>query len=299
MITALSPQRWTNMLSIILNTAYGANRFPVNVEQLALDYSRQRYTDDPVSLVHGESLPGFDGALLKAPKDRKGWGIIYNSKIKSPGRINFTLAHEFGHYLLHRHNYPDGIECNQQDMIRWDSEYGQVEHQANEFAASLLMPLDDFRNCIDSRAKPTFEDISDCATRYGVSLIAATLRWLEYTERRAILVVSREGFILWARSSQPAFKSGAFFRTTDRPPIEVPANALVTNLSALSNRGSFFHPAGVWLEESCEEVSLVSDQYDLAISLLHFENTIKNIECDEPPEYDVFDKMTRVARRTF
>jgi len=30
-------------------------------------------------------------------------------------------------------------------VVRWDSEYGQVEHQANLFAANFLMPLDDFR----------------------------------------------------------------------------------------------------------------------------------------------------------
>jgi hypothetical protein len=63
------------------------------------------------------------------------------------------------------------------------------------------MPLDDYRRQIDGRAKADLDMISACADRYRVSLIAALLQWLSYTERRAVLVVSRDGFILWARSA--------------------------------------------------------------------------------------------------
>jgi Zn-dependent peptidase ImmA (M78 family) len=70
------------------------------------------------------------------------------------------------------------------DALR-DSEYGQVEHQANVFAANLLMPLDDYRRQIEAQAKVDLDMIGHCADRYRVSLIAAVLRWLGYTERRA------------------------------------------------------------------------------------------------------------------
>jgi hypothetical protein len=91
---------------------------------------------DPISHVAGDNLPGFDGALVPAPKGQKGWGIIYNNAIKSKGRINFTLAHEFGHYLTHRLRYPKGIRCVQQDIVRWDSKYRQIEQEARCFAES-------------------------------------------------------------------------------------------------------------------------------------------------------------------
>lgn len=45
--------------------------------------------------------------------------------------------------------YPNGFRCGDQDVVRWDSQYGQIEHQANVFAANLLMPLDDYRRQID------------------------------------------------------------------------------------------------------------------------------------------------------
>src|SRR5262245_6419799 len=142
MTTPPTPERWAFDLTRLLNTVYGADRFPVDVAALALNYSRQRFPNDPILAVKGGDLPTFDGALY--PVEGKGWAIIYNDAISSKGRINFTLAHEFGHYLLHREAYPEGIECSQQQIVRWDSEIGQVEHQANTFAANLLMPLDDF-----------------------------------------------------------------------------------------------------------------------------------------------------------
>ncbi len=292
-----SPQRWANTLTLLLNSVHGAaaERFPVSVPELAKEYSRHRFPDDPVSLVAGDSLPTFDGALYKAPPGKKGWGIIYNSAIASPGRINFTIAHEFGHYLLHRLRFPDGLECGQQDMMRWDNDYQQIEAQANDFAASLLMPLDDFRRRIDPKAKPTLDDLGGCAERYGVSLVAATLRWLQYTERRSVMVVSRDGFILWARSSPIAWRTGAYFRTSGRPPIAVPVQSLAAQPDLLErSRGQLAHDSDVWFAEPCEEIALASDQYDFTISLLHLERLIRTSRFEDVEnDQDSFDLMMR------
>lgn len=296
MTERLSPQRWANTLTTVLNAALAgsADRFPAPVADLARDYSRQRFPDDPITLVQGDSLPGFDGALWKAPPGKKGWGILYNSAITSVGRINFTLAHEFGHYLLHRLLFPDGLECGQQDMVRWDSAYRQIEAQANEFAATLLMPLDDFRRQIDARAKPTLDDIGACAERYGVSLVAATLRWLQYTDRRSVLVVSRDGFILWARSSDRAHKTGAYFRTANLPPIAIPAAALAAQPGLLEkSRGQMEHGPDIWFDEPCEELVLASDQYDFTISLLHLEAIARVRAFSDDADADVVDLMKR------
>ena len=138
------------------------------------------------------------------------------------GRIAFTLAHEFGHYLQHRARSPEGFHCKGEDFVRWDPAYRQLENEANIFAAGLLMPLDDFRAQVPARDVVDLELLGGCAERYGVSLIAAALRWLEYTSRRAVLVLSREGFVLWARSSAAAFGSGLFIKTVGRPPVEIP-----------------------------------------------------------------------------
>ena len=270
----LTPQKWAFQLTHILNAyALETDRFPVDVKAVAKDFSHHKYPNDPVTMIKGADLPNFDGGLFKAPSDKKGWGIIYNNTMESSGRINYTLAHEFGHYLLHRLEYPDGIQCGEQDMVRWDSAYGQIEHQANVFATNLLMPLDDYRQQIPSTAKINLDVIGHCADRYGVSLIAATLRWIEYTERRAVIIVSRDNFILWARSSKAAYRSGIYFKTSGRPPIAVPKNSLAGGLITSENqRQGIFLPQGVWFDESCEEMVVFSELYDFTISVIQLEN---------------------------
>jgi hypothetical protein len=267
-MSSLSPARWAFDITHVLNAALGAEHFPIDVPSVAKEISAQKFPDDPIVRVVGEHLPGFDGALYRAPAGKKGWGIFYNNAIRSRGRINFTLGHEFGHYLLHRLKYPDGIESGEQDIVRWDSELGQVEHQANVFAANLLMPLDDFRRQIPAVQRVTLDQIAGCADRYRVSLIAATLRWLSYTDKRAVLVVSKDGFILWARSSPRALKTGAYFRTSGGP-IAIPTISLAAR-PTLVTRGytSLNHDADVWLPESATEMAVFAEQYDFVISLL-------------------------------
>jgi hypothetical protein len=286
---AFGPERWAIEISKVLNLVLGLDHFPINVAQVAREYSLQRFPDEPIALVRGEALPGFDGALYRAPAGKKGWGIFYNSAIKSAGRVNFTLAHELGHYLLHRLAYPDGIRCGEQDVVRWDSAYGQVEHQANIFAASVLMPLDDYRKLIAPRAKITLEMVSAAADRYRVSLVAAILRWLGYTERRAILVVSRDGFILWSRSSEPALKSGAFFRTSGRT-VAVPQAALAARPSTTSEGDVADHPAGVWLQEEVREIAVFSEHYDFVLSLLLLGDRPR-FGAHEEEQGDTFDRF--------
>lgn len=296
MTKSLSPQRWAYDITVILNTVFGADRFPVNVKDIAREFSKHKFPNDPVTMIRGEILSGFEGALVPAPPGKKGWGILYNNGITSKGRINFTLAHEFGHYLLHRISYPKGFQCSGEDMARWESEYGQLEHQANVFAATLLMPLDDFRAQIDPKVPPDLDALGACADRYEVSFVAAILRWLQYTQRRSVLVVSKDNFILWARSSQPALKSGLYYKTRNRPPIEISelAMAMQRNL-VLGHTGAAEHGSGVWLNEPCMELVLFAEQYDFTISLLHFGDARPRSEPEEEPEEDTFDLM---ANRT-
>jgi hypothetical protein len=297
MTAVFTPERWAFEITRLLNAVFGVDRFPIDIPMVAREYTAQRFPDDPIISIAGDDLPNFDGALFRAPTGRKGWGIIYNNRMSSKGRINFTLAHEFGHYLLHRLAYPDGIRCGEQDFVRWDSEYGQIEHQANIFAANLLMPLDDFRRQIAATAKVDLDMIYHCADRYCVSLIAATLRWLSYTEKRAVLVVSRDGFILWARSSARALKSGAFFRTSAGP-IEIPSASLAANLDLLlDGHASVGHGAGIWFREPVREMTIYAEQHDFALSLLLLDDSAPYTLFEDAAELDTYDKMMPELRR--
>jgi IrrE N-terminal-like domain len=270
-----------------------ARALPDRRHRLAREYSAQRFPGDAITLAAGADLPGFDGALYRAPAGKSGWGIVYNDALTSPGRINFTLAHEFGHYLLHRIAYPQGIQCSAQDVARWDSPHGQIEHQANLFAANLLMPFDDFRRQIGPRAKVDLDMISHCADRYRVSLIAAILRWLASTDRRAVLVVSRDGFILWSRASAMALKTGAFFRTSGGP-VEIPTGSLAATQDQLvDGRAGLQHGPGVWFAEPLREMTIFSEQYDFTITLLLLADRDKYIQVESDAEEDTYDRLTK------
>lgn len=287
------PQRAANEITVVLRAA-GVAEYPLDVRTVATEISRAKYPESPITRIKGDVLPGFEGALSPAPAGRVGWGIFYNSGIESRGRINFTLGHEFGHYMLHREAYPNGIRCSTEDMVTWESEYAQRENEANIFAATLLMPFDDFRSLIDQRKRPDFEELGASADRYEVSLIAATLRWLQCTSRRSMLVVSRDGFVLWARSSERALRSGLFFKTRNRPPIEIPTQSLAANPNALTNsKGVCEFDNDVWLGQPCTEHILLSEQYDFTLSLLHFPDADCQTEDLEDEEEDVADRMRR------
>jgi hypothetical protein len=122
------------------------------------------------------------------------------------------------------------------------------------------------------------------------------LRWLEYTDRRAVLVVSRDGYILWARSSPSALKTGAFFRTSAGP-IEIPAQSLAGKQDLLvDGRTGIDFPAGVWFREPVREMTIFAEQYDFAVTLLLLQNEVRLFQEAEPEE-DVFDRFKAQSKR--
>lgn len=118
------------------------------------------------------------------------------------------------------------------------------------------MPLDDFRRRISAKDKPDFDALASCAARYDVSLAAAILRWLRYTDRRALIIVSMDGFVKWAWSSTPAFKTGCFIRTSQGPLALPPGSAVGQNQFTPESKAGIDHPVGVWFNEPVREHSL-------------------------------------------
>lgn len=282
------PQRWANHFTHLLNAANPPDRYRFDVGSLALETTRTIYPSDPIVRVGAEELDGFWGALVPAESGMR-WGILYR-RGQSFGRTRFTLAHEFGHYLLHRKRYPAGIHSDEASVDGRTKL--AIEREANEFASTLLMPLDDFRKQIPAKSKPDFELLSRAADRYGVSLAAAILRWLRYTERRALVVVSVDGFVKWSWSSGPALQSGRFIRASRGPVLLPPGSAVGRNELTAEAKSGVDHPAGVWFDEPTRELSFRAEKYDLNYTLLH----LGNLDCapwlTEPYIEDTYDRFT-------
>lgn len=258
----------------LFHQVHGGDCFPVDVEALTLEMAKRLDPEHPLT-IQGGNLPGLEGALYRVENEkhpeRYKWAIVYNNQVRVPGRLRFTLAHELGHYLLHR-QMQDTFHCSQGDMLDWHSEERKIESDADIFASYLLMPMDDFRRQLTATTVD-LDALGHCADRYGVSLTAATLKWLEFTEQRAVLVVSRDGYIDWARSSESALKSGAFFKTRNvvRP---IPNDSLAARQDGQTcEKAGINLDARVWFPREPQgmplrEMKIVSDQYDQTLSLL-------------------------------
>ena len=294
-----TPQSRANRLTKILSVhqaVHGLPRFPIDVASLAQDFSQQVFPDAPITMVGGLNLSkGVEGMLMPRPGGSGEWGIIYNETIRSPGRRNFTLAHELGHYLLHRHAYPGGLKCTNRNMADWDEARNKIEGEANTFASYLLMPLDDFRAQIKGRVID-IDVMTELSDRYAVSLTAAILKWMTITDKRAMIVVGKEGFIDWAWSSEPLLKSGVFYRArqvvTELPPASLAAQEVDWD----TGRHGHHHPAGVWAgSEPVREMTVFSPGNEMSISLLLYPDRAPSrwemAELEEEPTLDTFDKF--------
>ena len=295
-----TPQGWAIRLTKILSlhqAAHGLPRFPIDVAALAQDFSRQVFPEAPITMVGGLDLSkGVEGMLMPHPSGSGEWGIIYNKAIRSPGRRNFTLAHELGHYLLHRQANPGGLQCTNRNMADWDSARNRIEAEANTFASYLLMPLDDFRARIKGRAID-IDVMTELADRYAVSLTAAILKWMTITDKRAMIVVGKEGFIDWAWSSEPLIKSGIYYAARQTV-IELPAASLAArDVDMETGRHGVRQPAGVWLgSEPVHEMTVFSPSNDqMTISLLLYPDRAparwELAELEEEPTPDSYDKF--------
>lgn len=277
-----SPKKWANHLSKMLSHYHTAhpdtNRFPINIIEIATEYSKSVFPNEPITLVEGACFSkAFEGALLPNPQKNGEWGIFYNQSIQSKGRINFTLAHELGHYLLHRYLLQDGRECSRNDMLNWQSQEMIIENEANLFASSFLMPSSDFNEQIYD-IKISRDLILNLASRYGVSVTAAALKWLNLTKDRAMLILSNEGIIDWSRSNDKLFKTGIYY-SAKKDVICLPIDSLAIKND--NNEVEKIHRPNTWPgNEEVREI-LIYKNDDYALQLLIYplkSNLIDNIE---------------------
>jgi Zn-dependent peptidase ImmA (M78 family) len=108
----------------------------------------------------------LSGILRKIPESDK-WELLINAK-HHPNRQRYTIAHEIGHYLLHRH-----LQLEFQDRIFFrGADSSKEELQANSFASEVLIPESDFRQMV-SEGK---NKVDELAQKFGVSTLALRIR---------------------------------------------------------------------------------------------------------------------------
>lgn len=281
-----TPSSWGIQLSRLWLES--GQTLPIGVKDIALEVTKHRFSD-PIGLIKDHEVAGIDGMLSKRQKGD--WCISYDGAVQLSGRINFTIAHELGHYLLHR-QLQESFRCGQSEMLDYESPTSKkLESEANEFASYLLMPANDFRTQIVGQ-DVTVALISHCAARYGTTFTATALKWIDLTEEAAMLVVARDEFICWSYPSKLARRLNCYLP----PSTAVPQSSLDwSNGSRIKNSQNTSRPvaAGVWHNTlEAEESVIISDQFELTIFLVRFPSS-GLIEHEEVQELDAFETLTR------
>lgn len=124
--------------------------------------------------VIATNLPSGISGEIRPDPDNPVQFIIKVNRNDSARRQRFTVAHEVGHYLLHRDQIGDGIT---DDVLYRSGLSDRREAQANRMAADLLMPQQLVDEWLD-RARTLKVDnvVSFLADKFNVSEAAMKIR---------------------------------------------------------------------------------------------------------------------------
>jgi hypothetical protein len=126
-----------------------------------------------LGIVQSTLHPGISGQIEPSNDYLAGFLIRVNRhEVKE--RQRFTIAHEIGHYALHRDRIGHGIT----DTILYRSKLSSsLEVEANKFAAQLLMPLEKVREFLQEFGGRKDRQVAgEIARKFGVSTDAMEIR---------------------------------------------------------------------------------------------------------------------------
>lgn len=120
--------------------------------------------------------------------------------------------------------------------------------------------------------------------------------FVDITDKRCVLVVSTNGFILWSKPSQNALKSGKFIKTVGLPPIPLPqTSAAIIGVTDGGNKIEINHDSGIWWpDEPVKEMTVFSRNYDFVITLLELPDDLPGSHhtgFEDPDTFDSFDNF--------
>ncbi|MEW6055677.1 MAG: ImmA/IrrE family metallo-endopeptidase [Bdellovibrionota bacterium] len=133
--------------------------------------------------------------------------ITVDANAAYEARQRFSIAHELGHFELHR-NRQSLLSCDQHAVNRWSysqKEEADLETEANEFASELLLP-ESFLLPEIRRIRPSIAFLERLAIRFQTSLFATTRRFIELTEEACAAVFFRNFSVLYSWKSDPLAK---------------------------------------------------------------------------------------------
>jgi Zn-dependent peptidase ImmA (M78 family) len=145
--------------------------------------------------VRDAAIQGTRANLVRLGKN----GVVTVSSGLSTQARRFAIAHELGHFELHKEESYLGL-CTGEQLVT-DYESGGTEAEANAFAAEFLMPARLFKPRTQGR-EVSWDIPRRLADEFHVTLMAAALRFVELSDERVAVLFSVKGSVSWRRRSR-------------------------------------------------------------------------------------------------
>lgn len=216
------------------------------------------------------SLEPFDSTTIEGMLLVKGCEALvgYNARAK-PQRQRFTIAHELGHFLIPTHLAGKiKFECGRKDFNAKRPKKGLLsesvspeqrkEIEANEFAAELLVPAEEFRS---ERARYMKADsllhVRRLAVSFGVSTEMMARVYVEKAEESVAILLSHNGvlkrFILPKHFPFLGLRTGASLPQSSKALCEIKSGRQREAPEPL------WTPSEIWFDED-QKVNSVREQ---------------------------------------
>jgi Zn-dependent peptidase ImmA (M78 family) len=247
------------------------------------------------AFVRERSLDSSEARLI-----RKGdLGIItVNSGIPEEGRKRFAIAHELGHFELHA--VSQLILCTEGDIYIWN-ENKEQEIEANEFAASILMPEDIFTKHFKP-GQPSMEVVKELASKFMTTLTATASRYVQLSLEPCAVAICKNGYIKWYKKSKDF---NFHIRVNEK--LSPDSDAFYFYEDDVLTDRSIKVPATAWLAGDIDESSWIIEhsialrKYQVVLSLLWINEEIKyeyeRKNYEDEPEFDLSNPFTPDGKR--
>ncbi len=224
------------------------------------------------ALVNDGPLTGAEARLTV----RRNKAIItISSNVHNPHRRRFSIAHELGHFELHRSSSALSM-CLSEDIDDALIKVGKkLEQDANEFASALLLP-EHFFQPLCNEEDPSIAIIENLADQFSTSLTATACRYIEFSEEPVAIVCSEENHIKWVFQSNELKEFGVFINSRRKLDIR--------SIAARSS-GRKRVAANAWFDEGefDRDASIIEDSrqlpnYNAVITLLWVDESLTSDE---------------------
>lgn len=225
-------------------------------------------------LVKEEDLIGTEGRLVKLGDS----GIIsVRAEIPEAGRRRFVIAHEIGHFEMHKADENQLNLCAQSDLEYEYHGSRPEEKEASAFATELLLPEDVFGQPARN-GEIGFNLVRKLADEFDTTLTLTAMRLMQFTSYRAALIASENGKIKWARLSSTFGFPIPYRAALDEGTIaaEVHAAKEAPAKSQLVLASSWIKNPRVDPDKSMREECLWLGRYGTALSLIWMEQDVES-----------------------